>query len=607
MRLPSFRPGPVRRTLAALALGLCGLAAAGAADAAEVSLAAPSADEDLTAALEAASLLVAAERDGETNADQLVAAAQADYGRLLAALYAQGHYGGVITIRVDGREASGIAPLDAPEQVDRVEITVRPGPLFTFGRVEVAPLAPGTALPDSVAAGAAARTPAMRQAVETAIEGWRETGRPKARATDQSITADHRNRRVDAAFIIDPGRLARFGRLIVTGESRVRPDRIRAIAGLPSGERFSPEALERAAGRLRRAGAFGAITLSEGEVIGPDGRLDITAQISDRKPRRIGGGAEFSIVDGLTLSGFWLHRNLRGGAERLRFDAEIAGIGGETGGVDYVLSTRFTRPATFTPDTTLSIGAEIGREDEPDYLSDRFEADIGVEHIFSERFGDRLTGRLAVGTHIARVEDDQGERDFTFVTLPAGLTWDGRDDRLEPTAGLYGDLEATPFTDLDAGTTGLWLTFDGRAYRQIGPAVLAGRLQLGSLAGAAGSEVPPDYLFYSGGGGTVRGQDYQSLGIDLGGGDSIGGRSFTAVSLEARMPVTGPFGMAVFADAGYVGAEAFPDGSGDWHAGAGLGLRYDTGIGPLRVDLATPVRGGESGSIHVYIGIGQAF
>ena len=134
------------------------------------------------------------------------------------------------------------------------------------------------------------------------------------------------------------------------------------------------------------------------------------------------------------------------------------------------------------------------------------------------------------------------------------------------------------------------------------------RGQLGSVYGPTLAESPADYLFYSGGGGTVRGQPYQSLGVDLASGATVGGRSFAGLSAEARWQVRDKIGVVAFADAGYIGAEEFYDGSGTWQSGAGLGLRYATGIGPIRVDLAVPVSGPETDeNFQVYIGIGQSF
>ena len=105
----------------------------------------------------------------------------------------------------------------------------------------------------------------------------------------------------------------------------------------------------------------------------------------------------------------------------------------------------------------------------------------------------------------------------------------------------------------------------------------------------------------------MRGQGYQSLALDIGGNRS-GGRSFLGLSGEVRRDIGENLQLVGFADWGYIGAEAFPDFSGESHAGAGLGVRYKTGIGPIRLDLATPIAGDTDGSsFYVYVGIGQAF
>ena len=152
---------------------------------------------------------------------------------------------------------------------------------------------------------------------------------------------------------------------------------------------------------------------------------------------------------------------------------------------------------------------------------------------------------------------------------------------------------------------------DARGYRTFGEArttTAALRLQFGSIVGPELLGSPPIDRFYSGGGGTVRGQGYQSLAIDLGGGDRSGGASFAGLSAEARVALTEAISVVGFYDWGYIGANSFPDGTGGSHSGAGIGLRYDTGIGPIRLDIATPVSGGaDSSKFYIYVGIGQAF
>lgn len=564
-------------------------------------------DTDLRRDLRQVSLVAALAADGTGTPQDIVAAAQADYRRMLTGLYAQGYYGGSVSILIDGREAASLAPLDAPTSIGSVDIRITPGPRFTFGRAEVGPLAPGTDLPENFRPGAIARSDMARAAAIAAVDGWRDAGHAKAAPDSQDITAIHAEDRLDVSIGIAPGPRLTFGPLIPTGNVAVRTERIVEIAGLPEGTVFSPEEVLLAAQRLRRTGAFSAVTLNEAEDYTADFTLPITAQVSEEKPRRFGFGVEYSTVEGFGLSGYWMHRNLLGGAENLRVEAEISGLGGETGGTDYRLAADFRRPGTLHPDNDLLIGASIERLDEPDFFLDQ----IAIEAGFARRVSEQRIASGAIGFVAATVEDDLGSRSYQLLTLPLTGTEDRRDDPLDPSSGFYLSLDITPFLGFGDAGSGARVFADGRAYRSFGAddrVTLAFRGQLGSIIGTGLSDSPSDYLFYSGGGDTVRGQPYQSLAIDLGGGNEIGGLSFAAASVEARVDVTDKFGLVGFYDAGFVGDTATPFESGEWHAGAGIGIRYDTGLGPIRVDLATPVTGPDAGgSLSFYVGIGQAF
>ena len=194
--------------------------------------------------------------------------------------------------------------------------------------------------------------------------------------------------------------------------------------------------------------------------------------------------------------------------------------------------------------------------------------------------------------------------------VPLRATWDTRNDPLDATDGAFVDVQAMPFVGVKGSQSGARLYADTRGFLSLGEDerfVLAGRAQIGSVSGARATEVPPGLLFYSGGAGTVRGQPYQSLSVDLGAGRRIGGRSFLALSGELRAKMRYGVSVVGFYDVGFVGADSWGAENGDWHSGAGLGLRYDTGIGPIRFDVATALDNGNEGDVELYIGIGQAF
>lgn len=564
---------------------------------------APGTPEALQDRLRATSALTQARTEGRTAPADLTAAALTDYRRLTEVLYDAGHYSGVIRIALDGTEAALIPPFATPAQVRVATVTLDPGPAFRFGRVDIAPLAPGTALPDGLATGASAGAGQLTDGVADAITDWRAASHAKAAVTNEAITADHAARRLDARVQLDPGPSVRFGRLIVTPGSDVIEKRIRAIAGLPDGAAFDPTALAKSADRLRRTGTFRSVALTEAAALNPDGTIDITATVVDETPRRYGVGAELSSFEGLTLSGFWLHRNALGRADRFRVGGEVAGLGGQTGGPDYEITARFDRPAVYGPDTAFFADLSLSDIYDPLFRSRRLDIGIGA----SRQFSDTLTGELEILYTAARAEYRVIRREFQYLQFPASLTWDRRDDVLNPTKGSYLRTTVTPFAGLAGTESGLRGQIDARAYRRATDrVVLAARAQGGALWGASLDGVLPEFLFSSGGGGTVRGQPYQSLDVAAAGGGRSGGRGFAALSLEARVDITPRIGLVGFADAGYITAD--PDlAGGAFHAGAGLGLRYETPLGPLRLDIAGPVAGDTGDGVQIYLGIGQSF
>ena len=301
----------------------------------EVQLNAPGLDEKNAEILRGASLVLQAQSNPEATTQDMVAAARADYGRMVSALYELGYYGGVVSIQIDRQEAFDISPIASPSTIQQIVIEVSAGPVFRFGDIQIAPFPPDVSRPEEFSTGERAYSGVIGSATTAAVDGWRDLGHAKAQIGDQQIWADHSKNTLSADITVVPGPKLRFGELNIKTSGSVRPNRVREIAGLPTGEIFSPEELDRASDRLRRTGSFSSVVLDEANEISPGDTLDIDASLTAAKPRRIGFGAELSSLEGLTISGFWLHRNLLGGAERLRFEGEIGGIGGDSGGIDY--------------------------------------------------------------------------------------------------------------------------------------------------------------------------------------------------------------------------------------------------------------------------------
>ena len=569
-------------------------------------------DDDLDQRLRNSSLISGALSEGRTTGQDVLAAARGDYARILGNLYDQGYYSAIINITLDGVEAAEIAPLDAPDIVRTVVVSVQTGPRFRFSRAAIAPVAPGTELPDEYRQGEVAGTGTIRGAARAGVEGWRDVGHAKAEVAGQEITADHIANVVDSRIGLAPGPTVTFGRLNMRGYDRLDPRRLHKIAGLPEGERFDPEEVEDVRKRLRRSGVFSAITLEEAETLNPDGSMDINLTVVEQKPRRIGAGFEISSTDGAMVSAYWMHRNLLGGGERLRIEGEVKDVGSDTSGKDERITLRIDRPATVTPDTTAYVLTSLSRMREEDYDEDTGSIALGFNHIFSDRF----TVDTAVQYQVSRVYDEGGEEtDFKTLAFPTSVMWDARDNENNAKRGYYLQGDATPFKGFDGTDTGVRLLGEGRAFYSLGDEdrfTFAGRARIGSVLGSEIENTPRNYLFFSGGGGTVRGQPYQSLGVEEitganNGPIKTGGMSVANLSAEVRFQVRERIGVVAFADYGEVWAEDGWNGGSEWHSGAGIGVRYDTPIGPLRFDVAGPTGGDTGEGVQLYLGLGQAF
>lgn len=566
---------------------------------------------NIDAVLRDASLLAPLARGSSDTPQEILSKARAEYGALLDALYGQGHYGGVIRILVDGREAANIALLDSPAAISAITVTVDPGPAFTFDRARVAPLPTWPTVTKGFETGAPAKSSVIVDAMANGIDDWRRLGHAKAKVSQSNIEADHGNQRVTADIALDAGPKLRFGALSIVGAESMRPDRIMAIASLPKGEQFSPAELDRAAQRLRRTGAFRSVVMEEAEQWGPDGSLPITAVLAEERLRRLALNANLASLEGLSFGLSGAHRNLFGGAERLTLSASATRIGIDTGGLDYTLSASFERPATFTADTTFALGVVFDREKEVLTTNDSLNLSSKLTHYYSTT----LTGSGGLAYHISRTVDPRGETMFRTLSFPFTLTWDNRNLTKNTTDGVYMNAAVKPFVGFGVTQNGVRVALDARGFSAVTPSgglVMAARAQLGMILGAGLAGTPREDLFFSGGPSTVRGHPYRSLGVtELAGSDGArfltGGTHYLGASVEARQRVGENLGLVGFLDAGRIDNGRFLANSGNWHAGAGLGVRYNTAIGPVRLDLAMPVAGSTGSGAQIYIGIGQAF
>ena len=541
----------------------------------------------------------------------LLQRARSDRKRLIAALYTLGRYGGTVDISINGTAMDEVA-LDAEfsNTKPRVTITVEAGPVFTFSRPEARSTS-GEALPLAdygVSDGAVARSDLVLDAEEGLIRRFREQGHPFARITTRSLEADHDSNRLEVLIELDPGVQARMGTVVVSGASSVDTDFIARQAGIPANTLYSPAEIEAAAKRLRKIGVFDSVIVKTADKADPDGTVPILIDVKERKLRTIGAGVTVGNLDGLGIEAFWTHRNLFGGAEKLRIEGSIARIGqADIDALDYHGAVLFAKPGIFGPASTFEAKLAVDVTSPDAFEKQAISGEVAVRQDFS----DVLSARAGLSVEYARIKDRTGTETSLLTSVPVELSYDTRDNRLDPSEGVQLLLTLEPTYSTHNSVVFLKSSATASAYRALDEAkrfVIAGRLAAGSIVGASQPDIPADRRFYAGGGGSIRGYAFQAAGPRDSSNRPTGGRSYALASVEARMRVTDVIGIAGFIDTGGVFENTLPGGGGDWYTGIGAGLRYLTPVGPLRLDVAIPLReiAGEP-QYGVYLGLGQAF
>ncbi|WP_244616286.1 autotransporter assembly complex family protein [Rhizobium sp. RU20A] len=569
-------------------------------------------DEDLKSAIENASRLYQGKDQPVSGDLGLAVTARDDRDRILAALYENARYGGTVEVTIAGTNLDNLPPdpVFADGVAVPVSIVVDAGPVFRLGTVrfegDIANRNPATyGLPEGGEAGSAV----ILKAAERLLADLKEEGRPLAEITQRTVVADHATNTVDVTIVAKGGSIADVGDVSVKGTESVDAGFVADYSRLNAGKPYSPEDIRRAAERLRQLGVFSSVTIKEATQLAPNGTIPMTIQVSEGKMRYFGVGAQVSTTDGVGLQGYWGHRNLFGRAESLRIEGSVNRIGEtkELDKLDYSTALLFSKPGAFGPASTFTASVKASLLDPDAYKATIFSGAAGATFELS----DRDTASGGADLTYATITDAFGKRNYLTASVPLEYVRDTRTDKLNPTDGYRISVNARPSYEIEAGTIFSSFETSAAGYYSIDAEnkfVLAGKIAAGTLVGGSGlADIPADRRFYLGGGGSVRGYAYQEISPRRADGAITGGRSYVSGSVEGRIAVTETIGVVPFADFGTVSAGSTPDFS-ELRVGAGVGLRYATPFGPIRLDVAVPLNPYPGGTSYgIYAGIGQSF
>ncbi|MBB34134.1 MAG: hypothetical protein CME88_05320 [Hirschia sp.] len=432
----------------------------------------------------------------------------------------------------------------------------------------------------------------------------RDAGYPEARILDRALIGDRENTSIDLTYRYQPGALVCMGDITLKNKGVTRPVMINRLSEIEPGQAYDADKLATLERRLVQTRMFDLANVelaTSSEDRGESGCQirEIIIDLDDAPRQSVGLGASYSTSEGMGFQGDWQRRNFTGRLDTLRTSLLVAELERE-------FELAWEQPVFGGYGRTLTFALTATDEETDAY--DR--SALGISADYDYRWTDRLTLSTGASLEHSREDDGETERDINLISGLLGGTWDGTDSALDPTQGFRVYLQGEPSYAI-GDTEGAFIrtTSEVRGYTGINSDrfVLAGRFKMGSVYGAEQAELPVDRRFFAGGGGSVRGYGYQALGPEDDEGDPIGGRSLIETSIEGRWRIRDKYGAVLFVDAGEATKQELPRFS-DLRAGVGVGFRYFTQFGPLRLDIATPLDKREDDDpVQVYISIGQAF
>ena len=529
----------------------------------------------------------------------------------------------IAVLRSEGYYAYDVEPDVGEGDAPKALVKITPGPRFVLGHAHIDWIG---ATPDSATQSAAqmamSLTPGApgRAADVVAAEGRvvaavQKRGYADAAVQSREVVVDHADDTVSPDYRIAAGSLVHLDSIQLSTTGRTHPEWLQNLMPWRHGAIYDPDQVAELERRLLDTGVYESVTVSLAPAtdVTPDGLRPVVVSLAERDKRALEAGASYDTTDGLGLDAKWTRYSLLGRADTFS-------VLGRVSNLDSRAELDLSLPHWLTPQQTLALRTAVYRTNTPAYDQEGVMASADVTH----RWGHNNTFGLS-GTYftwggsidLSRTNEIGIQtltplgRDLVTLAGLAEVALDRSNDPLDPTRGwrvsarlvptLLTGEGVLPYLKLQVQTSG-YIPFDVK-----GDTVLAARLRLGSITNGTVSDIPAPQRFYAGGGGSVRGFGFQEVGPRLSDNTPEGGLSLVETSLELRRRLTEKWGIVAFIDAGSVGGAQLPDFR-DLSVGAGLGVRYNLGFGPIRVDLATPVtsRRGEA-PLQVYVSIGQSF
>ena len=539
--------------------------------------------------------------------------ARQDADRFTTALRSFGYYKTSVTTTIGGHTLDDpllptfidSAPADPPLEV---AVSFDLGPLFKLGTVTVAtPVPPDIQGHLGLEPGQPAIAAQILAAQTHLLDALRADSYPLAQVPMPIAILHPEQNLLDITFQPQTGPKADIGPITLTGLKDMNASFVRQRLLIHQGEPFSPQAVEKARSDLSSIGVFSVVRAEPASALDPQGQLPINFDLTERPLHAVELGLGYSTDLGVNFTTAWHDRNLFGNAEQLNLTAAYQAGGDAIIRPGYQVGAQFLKPDFMARDQQLELDLNAIKQSLQAYDQTALLEKIALNRKLSPHW----TASLGLSGEQESILQEDDTRHYNLVGIPASLKYDSTTNLFDPTQGIRAALLVTPTESIGTpSATFLLAQMSGSTYLDVfsdGRSILALRGLIGQASGVGVFGIPPDQRFYAGGSGTVRGYRYQTLGPQFADRKPTGGTAISTGTVEVRQRILGSYGIVGFVDVGQVSSHGAPF-SDSWHAGAGIGARYYTPIGPIRVDVAVPLNklpGGDS--LDLYIGIGQAF
>ena len=556
-------------------------------------------DSSLLETLEQTSVLEGLSDRPPTSDVMLLRRIEDDQKRFEDAMRSDGYY-----------EAKVTHSLDRAKSPYEITFNIEPGRRFTLESYDIAYVGAHQAEaepppPDIESLGLRIGMPAKADAIvaaQVSLLGYlADRAHPLAEVEDRKAVVDFAEGDMTVDLEVDPGPKAKFGPLTVAGLERTKPDYIDRVLQWQPGTDYDQREVEKMRKKLVDMGLFDSVRVEIPDTLDSQGELPVQVTVIESKARTIGLGVSYSTDEGFGGEVFWRHRNFFGEQESLKVTATLSEI-------RQALAVDIEKPNVLHIDETLLINGTLQAEQNEAFDEKSATGFLG----FRRELNEQWEVTYGVAPEYSDIDDNESEEIWTGVGLPITLKHDTSDNLLDPSKGYRFTFNVTPtaghlsdftrFVRTEFKPSAYWAPF------QTDRIILAARGRIGSIIGESTDEVPANHRFYAGGGGSIRGYEYQTVGPVDSDNDPLGGRSVLEVGGELRLRLTETIGVVPFVEGGTAYDDRVPDADREIRWAAGLGLRYFTAIGPLRLDLAFPLnRRSFDDKFQFYVSIGQAF